>query len=205
MRTLTIILLFFSLAGYSQSVKIDGPTGQVSDLSATDTTPDATDLIILEGASGADKTMNYSHFTNMPHGEFHFNDSSITLDMTEDLWSSVTNPTNTLFTTHDADFLTFAGDSVTLEYDGDYISIISLSFGGTSGDEYEITLFVNNVIADHTQERTTSQTDIGNMSLPSYLDDLSAGDDITLKIRNVASDDDATVHSCSWIIWRLHI
>ena len=32
MRLLTIILLLFSLSSYSQSVKIDGPTGKASDL-----------------------------------------------------------------------------------------------------------------------------------------------------------------------------
>ena len=206
MKYIYIILLLFSITGYSQSVKIDSHAGQVSDLSATDTTPDATDLIILESASGIDKAMTFSHFTNMPHGAWAFYDSATTLDMSTGEWSMITNAWNTLFTEEDADFLTFAGDSVTLTYAGDYISIASISFGGTAGDLYQFSYFKNGVLIDYcTINRSTSQTDVGNLSLPVYLRNIEAGDDITMKVRNTASDDDATIVAVTWIIWRLHI
>jgi len=203
LKYLTIILLFFSIAGFSQSVKIDGATGTVSDL-ATDTMPASADLIIM-GNSDTSKSITFENFTLVPHGAFSFNDSSITLTMTTGAWSSITNATNTLFTSEDADLLTFAGDSVTLEHAGDYMCIISLSFSGSAADQYEVALFLNNVLTYVTIERSTSQTDVGNLSLPAYLEGIAAGDDLTLKIRNTASNDDATVISCSWLIWRLHI
>ena len=49
MKNILFILLFIYSIGFSQSVKIDGPTGQVSDL-ATETDPAIDDLVIIESA-----------------------------------------------------------------------------------------------------------------------------------------------------------
>jgi len=59
MKYLPIILLFICAVGYSQSasVKIDGPTGQVSDLAAISTT-EATDLIIIERNDSSKKIIH---------------------------------------------------------------------------------------------------------------------------------------------------
>ncbi len=139
-----------------------------------------------------------------PHGAFAFHDSSITLDMSSGVWSMVTNPTSTLFISQDEQFLSFDGDSLTIEQNGDYAIDISLSFSGTASDQFEIAYFKNAVMVEVSMQRSTSQTDVGNMSLPVYIEELESGDDITFKIRNTASNDDATLISCSWIIWRLH-
>ena len=204
MRTLIVILLFFPFVVLSQSVHIDGPTGQISDL-ATVTMPAGTDILVLE-RNDSSKNITFDKFTDLPHGAFAFHDSAVTLTMSTGVWSLMSNPTNNLFTAEDTDDLVFAGDSVTLTYGGDYMSIASISFGGTAGDSYEFAVFKNGaIVAYSTIERTTSQTDVGNVSLLVYLFSMSDGDDLTLKIRNTASNDDATLVSISWIIWRLHI
>ena len=139
-----------------------------------------------------------------PHGAFAFHDSSVTLDMSTGVWAMITNPGDSLFISQDEQFLSFDGDSLTIEQNGDYAMDISLSFSGTASDSYEITFFKNTVMVEVSMQRSTSQTDVGNMSLPVYLEELESGDDITFKIRNTASNDDATLISCSWIVWRLH-
>ena len=145
---------------------------------------------------------------SVPHGFFAFADSSETLTMTQNLWASITNATNTLFTSIDATNVTFAGDSLTINIDrgGDYVMIASVSFSGSAADSYEFAFFKNNTItnASSKMERSTSQTDVGNVGIPIYIESLTGGDDITLKIRNTASNDNATIVSCSWITWRLH-
>ena len=202
-RLLFLLLIFLSFTGLSQSVHIDGATGRIDDLHL-DTLPEGTDLIYFE-RSDTSMYMTYDYFTNMPHGAFAFNDSSITPAMSTNTWVQITNATNTLFVSEDHELITFAGDSITIIYGGDYISFVSLSFGGTAGDFFEISMFKNGAQTYSTIERTTSQTDVGNMFLPAYLFALVAGDDIAIKIRNTASNDDATIISCSWVIWRLHI
>ena len=204
MKYIYIILLLFSITGYSQFVKIDGPTGQISDLPAL-VIVDSADYVIVEH-NDSSKKVTFSDFTTVPHGAWAFYDSSTTLDMSTGAWSMITNAWNTLFTEEDADYLTFAGDSITLTYAGDYISIASISFGGTAGDLYQFSYFKNGVLIEYcTINRSTSQTDVGNLSLPVYLFGIEAGDDITMKVRNTASDDDATIVAVTWIIWRLHI
>jgi hypothetical protein len=56
MRWVAIILLFFSIAGFSQSVKIDGPTGTPVDLTVT-ADVDSADLIFV-GQAGVSKVAN---------------------------------------------------------------------------------------------------------------------------------------------------
>ena len=160
------------------------------------------DVIVVHSA-GVDSIL-LRNWVVPPHGAFHFHDSSTTLTMSTGVWTTITNAWNTLWTTMDADDMTFAGDSITITEAGSYISMVSLSFSGTAADLYEMAIFKNAAILHHIVERSTSQTDVGNIGLPSYLENLVAGDDLTLKIRNTASNDDATVISCSWVIYRLY-
>ena len=110
MKYLFIILAFFCLTGYSQSVKIDGPLGRVSDLAA-DTDPATDDLLIMETAAGVSQSITYKNLTEPPHGAVNFHDSSITLTMSTGEWAHVTNPQNTLWATTDFTDITFAGDT----------------------------------------------------------------------------------------------
>ena len=135
MRTILTILLLLPFAVYSQSIHVDGPTGRVSDLDAV-IMPAATDLVVIEHADSS-KKITFGNFTSVPHGSFAFHDSATTLTMSTNVWSKITNAWNTLFTVVDADFMVFAGDSITLTYGGDYFSIASISFSGTAGDNYE--------------------------------------------------------------------
>ena len=143
---------------------------------------------------------------NPPHAHLAFNDSAITLDMTQSEWSQVTNTTNTLFTENELVNMTFAGDSLTIDagYGGDYIVNLGLSFAGTASDDYEICLFKNNAILGVIMEVETTGTNNTYVGLPTYIDGAVAGDDLKLMIRNTASADDAVILACSWVIYLLH-
>lgn len=139
-----------------------------------------------------------------PHGSLAFQDSAFVLDLTQNVFSKVTNLTNDLFTLVDSDDVTIAGDTMTIILPGSYIITAGISFSGTASDIFEFAAFKNGVISSVKMERSTSQTDIGAVPLPFYLEGLVAGDDISLRLANTASDDDATLVACSWIIFRFH-
>ena len=139
-----------------------------------------------------------------PHASISFQDSAFVLDLTQNAFSKVTNTGNDLFTVTDVDGMTTAGDTITVTLPGNYIVTASISFSGTSADVFEFAAFKNGVIASPKMERSTGSTDIGSASLPFYLESLVAGDDISLRMTNTASSDDATLVACSWVIWRLH-
>ena len=140
-----------------------------------------------------------------PHASMTFEDESETLTMSQNTWVKITNGTDDIFTGTDVTNITHAGDSLTITTPGDYMVNISLSFSGTSNaDVYEFAVFVNEILTSVKIERTTTSTDIGNISLPVYLNGLSNGDDISVRIRNTANDFDATVIACSWVTWLLH-
>lgn len=140
----------------------------------------------------------------VPHGELAFSDSALVIDVTQGVFSKITNGNNDLFSVTDASNVTIAGDTLTIIYPGDYIVAASISFSGSAADVWEFALFKNGVLASPKIERSTSQTDIGNVSFPFYVESLVAGDDLSLRITNTASNDDPTMVSASWVTWRLH-
>jgi len=161
-------------------------------------------LITANTASIVINAADIDSLENPPHASMTFQDSAFVIDLTQSAFSKITNLNNDLFTVNDADDMTVAGDTLTIVKPGNYLIIASLSFSGTNADVFEFAAFKNAVIASVKMERSTSATDIGNISLPFYLEGLVAGDDISLKVTNTASNDDATVVACSWITQRLH-
>jgi len=175
-----------------------------------------------DGLRGADKTyFLYSEFgdnylngdlevtglikNTPPHAAMSFEDETEALSMDQNVWEKLTNATDDLFATIDNEGFTQAGDSITIVTPGSYMINASVSFSGTTNsDVYEFAVFKNEVLASPKIERTTTSTDIGNVSLPIYLDGLVADDDISLRIRNTSNNFDATLVSCSWITWLLY-
>jgi len=189
------------LATATTTVLTPTSTGLIDTLETTDL---ATADITVTGDWVMD-TVTIAHLIyEPPHGMVSFHDSSTTLTMSTGVFTHVTNAWYSLFSETDVSDITFAGDSVTIAHAGSYMMNIGLSLSGTASDAYEITLYKNHVQTGPIMERTTSQTDVGYMGLPIYLDALAVGDDLKLMIRNTASDDDATVIACSWTLFMLH-
>ena len=140
-----------------------------------------------------------------PHAKMTFESESEALTMSTNVWTKFTNATDDLFSGISVTNITQAGDSLTIIVPGDYLVNASVSFSGTTNtDLYEFAIFVNDIKASIAIPRSTTSTDIGNVSLPFYLEGLQAGDDICLKIRNTANNFDATLIACSWITTLLH-
>jgi hypothetical protein len=139
-----------------------------------------------------------------PHGAMSFADSSTVVALTQNVWAKITGAAGPVFTVQDQDDITIAGDTMTIEVDGDYMLNWSLSFEGTPNDVFQIVIYKNGVIESIKMSRKTSNNDTGNMTLPAYIENLVVGDDLSLYIRNTGDNDDATLVSSSVIIWMSH-
>jgi len=157
-----------------------------------------TDITVTGTATIA--TLDY----DPPHGAMSFGDSSTVVALTDDVWDKLTGPAVPVFVVQDQDDITLAGDTITITVDGDYMATLSISFSGTSSDIFEIAFYKNSVKESVSMSRSTSNNDVGNMTLPVYLENLVAGDDISIWIRNTGDNDDATLISGSLTIYMLH-
>ncbi len=128
------------------------------------------------------------------YGHIGFADSSQILDMTQNVHAVITNEGDSLFHTHTNRGLLMLGDSVQVPITGDYMVMWDLSFAGQNTDSYHITIFVENVEQSGMGEafRDPSINDNGTASGHAIFA-CTAGDWITLRIKNTANGNDATV------------
>ncbi len=199
MKKLIFILLFVP---FIVSGQIPAPLVDLSKYHDDNRIYEMTDLNFTNITNGTYEFTDFNY--KPPHGEQSFSDSAVIIDVDQGVFSKITNASNDLFTVNNTDGITIAGDTITITRAGDYIINASVSFSGSAGDVWEFAVFKNNALASPKMERSTSQTDIGNVGLPFYFEALAVGDDLSLKIANTASGDDPTIVSCSCVIWRLH-
>ena len=159
-------------------------------------------LICISGYSQIWQTSN-NNLGIAPELMVSFGDSAITPTMTQNNWVSISNATNTLFTINNQDRITFDGDSATIDLAGGYDIDISMSYAGANTDSYEVAIFKNNAIESTGIDRTMTSNSIGVISI-TWHSDYIAGDDLTLKIRNVGNSNDATLRVCQWRIKKAH-
>ena len=140
------------------------------------------------------------------NGVFHQQivvDSSEAISLTEDTWAVVTNATSAFWTASGAG-VTAAGDSVTIVTAGDYFVDISLSFKATADDSLQVAVFKNAVRAIAPAEVQTIGTETVNAKTSGLLLNLVAGDDLSIRMQNTASNDNATVLNGSLVLYMLN-
>ena len=163
-------------------------------------TADSATITLLKSDSAVITVLNYMP----PHGAYSFRDSASTLNLTQSVWSKLTNAANDLYTALDADGITLQGDSITIITPGDYMFWTSLSFNGNANDVYDVGLRKNGEPTLYEMHRKTSNNDTGNMGFPAVLDGLAAGDDLSLHIRNTANNGDPSFISGQMVITLIH-
>lgn len=211
-QLLLIIFAFAAISVYSQVETIPTITGSNSGdgeikliVAAAQSNDDyVSDSVDANALLIAINTADIDTLELPPHASLAVSDSALVIDVAQGVFSKITNAANDFFTLIDQQGITVAGDTLTIITGGDYIVNASVSFSGSVGDVWEFAVFKNGVLASPKMERSTSQTDIGNVSLPFYIESLVAGDDLSLQIANIANSDDPTIVACSWITWLLH-
>ncbi len=147
---------------------------------------------------------NLNEIYDPPHGGYVFSDSSTVVALTQNNWAKVTGPVGVLYTLDHSMGITMQGDTITIITPGDYEGQVGLSFDGTANDVFHCAIYLNGVVTPWEMHRKTSNNDTGNFGMPFMLQNLVAGDDISLYIRNTGDNDDATLISGQIIIKLTH-
>lgn len=165
-----------------------GDTAKINTISATELIIDA-DSVKVSGNFTSDPMLSC----------YEFQDSSVVLDLTVDIWVRVTNPTKTLFTSiEDEDFVN-AGDTVVAIDYCKYASLFySLSAAFSDNDIFKISILKNGttrIDGSVFSGKGTTATIAGKCIIPIVI-----GDYFELQVINTTDNDDVTVVSGSIII-----
>ena len=103
---------------------------------------------------------------------------------TQNTWYHVTNVGNTLWVGLEGDEMSLAADVMTINKKADYFGVISLTFDGISGRDFQFRLY--NVTQSHEHYHigatTTGANNFTNVVLPIYIEP-NAGDQYRVEIR----------------------
>ena len=128
----------------------------------------------------------------------HFADSAVVVALTADVWALVANTGNDLYASEAYNEMTIVADSLTVINPGHYKGWVKIKYAATASDSIGFALFKNEVITTPLTLWVSTGTEAVYANLPFFLPSLVVGDDITLKVINYASSDDATVESVTW-------
>ena len=139
---------------------------------------------------------------NLVHGYFYYTDKTEAINLTQNVYSKLTNGTTNLWTTGNASGITFAGDTATIVTPGDYVVFFNVvSAGAGTNDIYKYILCKNGVKVGGAPTAKSTKADGG---WTWYLDDLVAGDDISIRVTNTVDNDDITLNDASLYIRKEH-
>lgn len=124
-----------------------------------------------------------------------FADSTSIIDASINVPSQITNSANTLMASHRADYVTVAGDTMTITKTGWYNIRYDWSFSGNNTDLYHLTVRINNVEVPNMlhcrRGITTTKSGVVSAGGDRYL---TSGDDISFWIENTANNNDPTFY-----------
>jgi hypothetical protein len=119
------------------------------------------------------------------------NSADYTPAVTQNVYKKI-QPT---FTTVEADYMTVAGDTITITTAGDYYFVFNATIRGGAGEDFTTQIRKNNVSVKSVRQSTSGATSYFTYTVIWYFYGLVAGDDISLWITNTNSNDDPTISS----------
>ena len=184
---------------------IDGTINMINN--ATFTNPDSLVLAEATGIKLANDTRIAGDLSyELRHAYTGFVDSSVTIDLTQDVFSQVSNPTGDLFGDIECKYITCAGDSLTLLTAGSYwwngfVNPTLL----TNNSVYEFQAYVNGVATGlHIDVKAESNSTYIPIPISFYFDGLSVGDDIKLMVTNRTGNGDIVFKGAKLLLIKLY-
>ena len=146
------------------------------------------------------------HQDNTWHVFGGFQDSAVTITITEDVYSHVTNAAHNLWTGIEADGVSMSGDTMIIANAGDYFGAFEVTFKTTNANSVLFRIF--NVTDNAQQGFSTGATgrgaDYATISKPLYFYGMSAGDRLVMQCTNVDASNNITVHYATYFLTYLH-
>jgi hypothetical protein len=150
---------------------------------------------ILDINRGNDTGMTHIHgFLKVEkafHGYGGFQASDFSQALTEDVWAHCTNATNTLWTNSEGDGMSLSKDTMTMNILGDYHGIVTITFSGTAGNEFQLRLY--NVTTASQVAFFQGQTGDGagnlrQLNLPLYIENDTENSKYVLQVQNISAN-----------------
>lgn len=137
------------------------------------------------------------------YADLHATDSSITLDMTQNTYTQVTNPSNTLLIADHVKNITSGGDSLVIIIAGTYRIDTHISIEGNASDVYEGVVAIDNVPNNnHKFTHKTASNDVVDMSFAGFYS-LTVDQSVKMVLRNTSNNNDATIINACLILKRI--
>jgi len=162
--------------------------------------------IPLFAQHGIDATFNRTSLNSIYHAYGGFQDSTVSVAITVNQWSVVTNANKDLWGGTEIDGISVSGDTVTIENTGDYFGLVSVVFEANNGNECELRIY--NVTQGRMEGFTLGQTGRGtgsysSIALPLYFEN-TAGDEYVMQVTNRSGSNAAVFKFGQFIITYLH-
>lgn len=138
-----------------------------------------------------------------PHTWARFADSSVTISVTQNVYSQVTNPEDSLFRVLENIAIDWSGDTVTVNNKGHFIIDVILGIEGTINDEYFVQINTTNGVISKFGVTTTGTGVIVVIPIKAYWD-ADVGDEAWIEITNTASGDDPVITEGIFIVTYFH-
>lgn len=138
---------------------------------------------------------------NLRHGYMTFDNQSLTILVTANIYETITNGTNNLFTVDDADNITITGDTMTIVTNGNYGINFSFGFEGANDKDFNIILVKNHTtqINNKFWQVTKGAGRICTISGFIYAKSLVAGDDLKFRITSTDGSDPTFINGSVYI------
>ena len=137
----------------------------------------------------------------VPYAHLYFADSAITIAITEDTWTEVTNATNTLWISTNTTRITEAADTLNVLINGDYIGMLSLSYYATADDTVHVRLAKNDIGLPNKAEALSIGAEIITLATSYVIPNLVATDGLKVQVQNSNNDDDVIVVDGSLVLY----
>ena len=141
------------------------------------------------------------------HAAGAFEDSTVTISITQNDWEQVTNATNNLLQATVANGFAASGDTLEFLNAGDYEGWLNFTFTGFTSQVYKFRVW--NVTDGVVEWVGKSQTgdgagDFVGIFITTYFNDVSAGDKFIIQVTNTDGSNDITIREASFFVNYLH-
>jgi len=135
-----------------------------------------------------------------------FADSTVTIDLTKDVWAQVTNTGFALFVGDEVDGFSLSGDTMTVLFTGDFWGTTVLTFSGSAQKEYQIRLYNITQAQQEGYLQGLSGNGAGNyvqITLPIY-SEATLNDRYIVQVQNISGNEDIILRHAQFILTYLH-
>jgi hypothetical protein len=133
---------------------------------------------------------------------------SYTINATQNVWSKITNATQTMFALTEGNGITLVNDTLVFAHAGDYIGTFALSFASLTGKDWVIRCYNITQAKQHGFRLAISTSGNPNyvvLTLPLYLEDIAVNDAIRFEIMCLTDNSDPIIKNVMFNLMFLHV